>query len=105
MIGIIICKDLVILENVGIVICIYGGVVLNKEEFDLFIDYKMFINIYKKVLIVVVVVKYIYDGDFIILDVGSIVLQMVLLFLCFSNIMVMINSFYIVNVLLELDNE
>lgn len=65
---------MVILEYVGIVICIYGGVVLNKEEFDLFIDYKIFINIYKKELIVEVVVSFIYDGDSIIFDVGSIVL-------------------------------
>lgn len=44
------------LENVGIVICIYGGVVFNKDEVDLLIDYKMLINIYKKVQIVEVVV-------------------------------------------------
>lgn len=47
---------------------------LNKEEFDSFIDYKIFINIYKKELIVEVVVSFIYDGDSIIFDVGSIVL-------------------------------
>lgn len=49
--------------------------------------------------------KYIHDGDSIILDAGSTVLQMVPLLSRFSNITVMTNSLHIVNALSELDNE
>ncbi len=47
----------------------------------------------------------IHDGDSIILDAGSTVLQMVPLLSRFSNITVMTNSLHIVNALSELDNE
>ncbi|MEX8986235.1 DNA-binding transcriptional repressor, partial [Salmonella enterica] len=103
--GTTIRKDLVILENAGTVIRTYGGVVLNKEESDPPIDHKTLINTHKKALIAAAAVKYIHDGDSIILDAGSTVLQMVPLLSRFSNITVMTNSLHIVNALSELDNE
>lgn len=102
--GTTIRKDLVILENAGTVIRTYGGVVLNKEESDPPIDHKTLINTHKA-LIAAAAVKYIHDGDSIILDAGSTVLQMVPLLSRFSNITVMTNSLHIVNALSELDNE
>ena len=50
-------------------------------------------------------VRYIHDGDSLILDAGSTVLQMVPLLSRFNNITVMTNSLHIVNALSELDNE
>lgn len=49
--------------------------------------------------------RYIHDGDSIILDAGSTVLQMVPLLSHFNNITVMTNSLHIVNALSEFDNE
>ncbi|MGK4720519.1 DeoR family transcriptional regulator, partial [Salmonella enterica] len=70
-------NDLVILENAGTVIRTYGGVVLNKEESDPPIDQKTLINTHKKAQIAAAAVKYIQDGDSIIMDAGSTVLKMV----------------------------
>lgn len=67
----------VILENAGTVIRTYGGVVLNKDEADPPIDHKTLINTHKKAQIAEAAVRYIHDGDSIILDAGSTVLQMV----------------------------
>jgi DeoR family glucitol operon repressor len=103
--GTTIRKDLVILENAGTVIRTYGGVVLNKDEPDPPIDHKTLINTHKKALIAETAVHYIHDGDSIILDAGSTVLQMVPLLSRFNNITVMTNSLHIVNALSELDNE
>ncbi len=75
--GTTIRKDLVILEHAGTVIRTYGGVVLNKEESDPPIDHKTLINTHKKELIAEAAVSFIHDGDSIILDAGSTVLQMV----------------------------
>ena len=83
----------------------YGGVVLNKEESDPPIDHKTLINTHKKELIAEAAVGFIHDGDSIILDAGSTVLQMVPLLSRFNNITVMTNSLHIVNALSELDNE
>ncbi len=76
--GTTIRKDLVILEHAGTVIRTYGGVVLNKEESDPPIDHKTLINTHKKELIAEAAVSFIHDGDSIILDAGSTVLQMVM---------------------------
>ncbi|HAI2404779.1 TPA: arabinose-5-phosphate isomerase GutQ [Escherichia coli] len=99
--GTTIRKDLVILEHAGTVIRTYGGVVLNKEESDPPIDHKTLINTHKKELIAEAAVSFIHDGDSIILDAGSTVLQMVPLLSRFNNITVMTNSLHIVNALPE----
>ncbi|CDK93167.1 Glucitol operon repressor [Klebsiella pneumoniae IS33] len=103
--GTTIRKDLVTLENAGTVIRTYGGVVLNKDEADPPIDHKTLINTHKKAQIAEAAVRYIHDGDSIILDAGSTVLQMVPLLSHFNNITVMTNSLHIVNALSEFDNE
>lgn len=103
--GTTIRKDLVALEHSGAVIRTYGGVVLNKDEADPPIDHKTLINTIQKGLIAETAVTYIHDGDSIILDAGSTVLQMVPLLSHFNNITVMTNSLHIVNALSELDNE
>ncbi len=78
---------------------------MNKEESDPPIDHKTLINTHKKELIAEAAVSFIHDGDSIILDAGSTVLQMVPLLSRFNNITVMTNSLHIVNALSELDNE
>ena len=103
--GTTIRKDLVTLEHAGTVIRTYGGVVLNKDESDPPIDHKTLINTAKKARIAEAAVRFIHDGDSIILDAGSTVLQMVPLLSRFNNITVMTNSLHIVNALSELDNE
>lgn len=103
--GTTIRKDLVLLETAGTVIRTYGGVVLSKDEPDPPIDHKALINTEQKQQIADAAVKYIHDGDSIILDAGSTVLQMVPLLQRFNNITVMTNSLHIVNALSELDNE
>ena len=103
--GTTIRKDLVLLENSGAVIRTYGGVVLNKDEADPPIDHKTLINTHQKALIAEAAVKIIHDGDSIILDAGSTVLQMIPLLSRFNNITVMTNSLHIVNALSEFDSE
>lgn len=103
--GTTIRKDLSVLENASTVIRTYGGVMLNKEEADPPVDHKMLINTRKKQLIAATAVNFINDGDSIILDAGSTVLQMVSLLERFSNITVMTNSLHIINALSELNNE
>ena len=103
--GTTIRKDLVLLENSGAVIRTYGGVVLNKDEADPPIDHKTLINTHQKALIAEAAVKFIHDGDSIILDAGSTVLQMIPLLSRFNNITVMTNSLHIVNALSENDCE
>lgn len=78
---------------------------LNKDEADPPIDHKTLINTHKKERIAEVAVGFIHDGDSIILDAGSTVLQMVPMLSRFNNITVMTNSLHIVNALSELDNE
>jgi DeoR family glucitol operon repressor len=103
--GTTIRKDLVALEHAGTVIRTYGGVVLSKEETDPPIDHKTLINTRQKGLIARKAVSFIHDGDSLILDAGSTVLQMVPQLTHFNNITVMTNSLHIVNALAELDNE
>ncbi len=103
--GTTIRKDLVALEHAGAVIRTYGGVVLSKDETDPPIDHKTLINTRQKGEIARTAVSFIQDGDSLILDAGSTVLQMVPLLSHFNNITVMTNSLHIVNALSELDNE
>ena len=103
--GTTIRKVLVILEHAGTVIRTYGGVVLNKEESDPPIDHKTLINTHKKELIAEAAVSFIHDGDSIILDAGSRVLQMVTLLPLFTNITLLPTSLPHVNAHPTLDTE
>ncbi|MGL4860653.1 MAG: glucitol operon DNA-binding transcriptional repressor SrlR [Enterobacteriaceae bacterium] len=103
--GTTIRKDLVVLARAGAVIRTYGGVVLNRDETDPPLDHKTRINSQQKQEIAQAAVQLIDDGDSIILDAGSTVLQMIPLLQQFNNLTVMTNSLHIVNALSELNNE
>lgn len=103
--GTTIRKDLVMLESAGAVIRTYGGVMPNKDEPDPPVSHKALINTHQKALIAAAAVQLIHDGDSIILDAGSTVLQMVPLLARFNNITVMTNSLHIAHALSGLDNE
>jgi len=103
--GTTIRKDLTLLEEEGAVIRTYGGVVLSREEGDQPIDRKTHINTAKKKQIARRAAGLINDGDSLIFDAGSTVLQMVPYLAQFNNITVMTNSLTIVNELVELDND
>lgn len=103
--GTTIRKDLTQLEEEGAVIRTYGGVVLSREEGDQPIDRKTHINTAKKRQIARRAALLIKDGESLIFDAGSTVLQMVPWLAQFNNITVMTNSLSIVNELVELDND
>ncbi|HAT2907849.1 TPA: DNA-binding transcriptional repressor [Serratia marcescens] len=103
--GTTIRKDLTLLEEEGEVIRTYGGVVLSRDDGDQPIDRKTHINTEKKRHIASAAVALIADGDSLIFDAGSTVLQMVPHLAQFNNITVMTNSLTIVNALVELDND
>lgn len=103
--GTTIRKDLTLLEEEGEVIRTYGGVVLSRDDGDQPIDRKTHINTEKKRQIASAAVALIADGDSLIFDAGSTVLQMVPHLAQFNNITVMTNSLTIVNALVELDND
>jgi DeoR family glucitol operon repressor len=103
--GTTIRKDLTLLEDEGEVIRTYGGVVLSRDDGDQPIDRKTHINTEKKRHIASAAVALIADGDSLIFDAGSTVLQMVPHLAQFNNITVMTNSLTIVNALVELDND
>ncbi len=103
--GTTIRKDLTLLEEEGAVIRTYGGVVLSREEGDQPIDRKTHINTGKKLRIARAAINEIQDGDSLIFDAGSTVMQMVPFLSQFNNITVMTNSLHIVNALVELDND
>ncbi|WP_413507943.1 glucitol operon DNA-binding transcriptional repressor SrlR [Serratia proteamaculans] len=103
--GTTIRKDLTLLEDEGEVIRTYGGVVLSRDDGDQPIDRKTHINTEKKRQIAYAAIKLINDGDSLIFDAGSTVLQMVPHLAQFNNITVMTNSLHIVNALVELDND
>ena len=101
-------------SNVGFWIGIVRIAVLNRSGFLMFfyitgamLSYTamVFAMPHKKEQIAEAAVRFIHDGDSIILDAGSTVLQMVPMLTRFSNITVMTNSLHIVNALSELDNE
>lgn len=75
--GTTIRKDLTLLEEEGEVIRTYGGVVLSRDDGDQPIDRKTHINTEKKRHIASAAVALIADGDSLIFDAGSTVLQMV----------------------------
>lgn len=103
--GTTIRKDLTRLQQEGAVIRTYGGVMLNRVEGDQPIDRKTFINTEKKKHIAARAAELISEGDSLIFDAGSTVLQMVPHLARFNNITVMTNSLSIVNELVELDND
>jgi DeoR family transcriptional regulator, glucitol operon repressor len=103
--GTTIRKDLTLLEEEGEVIRTYGGVVLSRDDGDQPIDRKTHINTEKKRQIAYAAIGLINDGDSLIFDAGSTVLQMVPHLAQFNNITVMTNSLHIVNALVELDND
>ncbi|WP_413730067.1 glucitol operon DNA-binding transcriptional repressor SrlR [Sodalis sp. RH22] len=103
--GTTIRKDLTHLQQQGAVIRTYGGVMLTRDEGDQPIDRKTFINIEKKKQIAACAARLISEGDSLVFDAGSTVLQMVPHLAKFNNITVMTNSLSIVNELVELNND
>lgn len=103
--GTTIRKDLTRLQEEGAVIRTYGGVMLNRDEGDQPIDRKTLINTEKKKRIAARAASLISEGDSLIFDAGSTVLQMVPHLARFNNITVMTNSLSIVNELAELDTD
>ncbi|AIU88541.1 glucitol operon DNA-binding transcriptional repressor SrlR [Pectobacterium odoriferum] len=103
--GTTIRKDLTRLQQDGAVIRTYGGVMLNRNEGDQPIDRKTRIHTEKKKRIASRAAGLINEGDSLIFDAGSTVLQMVPHLARFNNITVMTNSLSIVNELVELDND
>lgn len=103
--GTTIRKDLTEMEKRSEVIRIHGGVILSHEEGDQPIDHKTHINSDRKRRIAESAVQLVNDGDSLILDTGSTVLQMVRHLKPFNNITVMTNSLHIVNALMELDGD
>ncbi|QCR37957.1 DNA-binding transcriptional repressor [Nissabacter sp. SGAir0207] len=103
--GTTIRKDLSLLQQEGAVIRTYGGVMLNRDEGDQPIDRKTLINIEKKRRIAAEAAALINEGDSLIFDAGSTVLQMVPHLAQFNTLTVMTNSLSIVNELVELDND
>lgn len=103
--GTTIRKDLTRLQQEGAVIRTYGGVMLNRDEGDQPIDKKTLIHTEKKKRIASCAAELISEGDSLIFDAGSTVLQMVPHLARFNNITVMTNSLNIVNELVELDND
>ncbi len=83
----------------------YGGVMLNREEGDQPLDRKTLINTEKKKHIARRAAELINEGDSLIFDAGSTVLQMVPYLARFNNITVMTNSLTIVNQLVEHDSD
>ncbi|OHY45161.1 glucitol operon DNA-binding transcriptional repressor SrlR [Enterobacter roggenkampii] len=103
--GTTIRKDLTHLQRQSAVIRTYGGVMLTRDEGDQPIDRKTFINTEKKKQIALCAAKLISEGDSLVFDAGSTVLQMVPHLAKFNNITVMTNSLSIVNELVELNND
>ncbi|MBA4822628.1 DNA-binding transcriptional repressor [Pantoea ananatis] len=103
--GTTIRKDLTEMEKRSEVIRIHGGVILSREEGDQPIDHKTHINSDRKRHIAESAIQLVNDGDSLILDTGSTVLQMVRHLKPFNNITVMTNSLHIVNALMELDGD
>lgn len=103
--GTTIRKDLSSLQQEGAVIRTYGGVRLKWDEGDQPIDKKTLININKKKRIAALAAQLINEGDSLVFDAGSTVMQMVPHLARFNNITVMTNSLKIVNELIEFKND
>ena len=109
--GTTIRKDLTVLEANKKVLRTYGSVVLveNEKEADteLPITNKTLINLSQKKKIAKAAVKLLKNGDSLIIDSGSTVLQMIPYLSELNNLTIMTNSLHIINslVALEKDNE
>ncbi|MDP8033384.1 DNA-binding transcriptional repressor [Pasteurella atlantica] len=105
--GATIRKDLTILENSGKVLRTYGSVLLasNDEDRDLPILSKSSINLEIKKKIAKQATMLIEEGDSIIMDTGSTVLQMIPFLSSFDNLTIMTNSLHIINSLVNLDKD
>lgn len=101
--GATIRKDLTALENQKKVLRTYGSVVIVPEENDRPIDLKTHINLTQKQRIGQKAVSLINEGDSIIIDAGSTVLQMVQFLTAFENLSIMTNSLHIINSVVQLN--
>lgn len=98
-------KDLILLEREGTVFRLYGGVVLACKQSDPPITSKAQINTARKKSIARKAVTFINDGDSLIIDSGSTVLQMVPYLTQFKCITVMTNSLLLLNQLVRLGTD
>ena len=107
--GTTIRKDLTALENDNKVLRTYGSVVLSQmndeDEIDLPITNKTTINAVAKMKIGKAAADLIQNGDSIIMDQGSTVLQMVPNLIHFENLTIMTNSLHIINALTSLNTD
>lgn len=108
--GTTIRKDLTVLEEKNKVLRTYGSVVLTNnppnsanEEMELPIINKANINLEAKKKIAQAAVGLLKDGDSIIVDSGSTVLQMVPFLAKLKNLTIMTNSLHFINALTNLD--
>lgn len=98
-------KDLILLEREGTVLRLYGAVMLACEQSDPPITSKAQINTARKKSIARKAVTFINDGDSLIIDSGSTVLQMVPYLAQFKCITVMTNSLLLLNQLVRLGTD
>ncbi|WP_109077180.1 glucitol operon DNA-binding transcriptional repressor SrlR [Aggregatibacter kilianii] len=105
--GTTIRKDLTALEEDNKVLRTYGSVVLtnttNNEESELPIVNKAGINLETKRKIAQAAVELLKDGDSMIVDSGSTVLQMIPFLAKLNNLTIMTNSLHFINALTNLD--
>lgn len=96
--GATIRKDLTVLEQQNKVLRSYGSVImLQEEQNDTSIDHKTHINLHQKQQIAQKACELIQEGDSIIMDAGSTVLQMIPHLAKFENLSIMTNSLHIIN--------
>ncbi|OBX09807.1 transcriptional regulator [Gallibacterium salpingitidis] len=107
--GTTIRKDLTVLEADKKVLRTYGSVVLvegeKEQDGDLPITNKTNINLLQKKKIAKAAVKLLKDGDSLIIDSGSTVLQMIPYLAELNNLTIMTNSLHIINSLVALEKE
>ncbi|WP_150539041.1 glucitol operon DNA-binding transcriptional repressor SrlR [Actinobacillus vicugnae] len=101
--GATIRKDLTLLEKQGKVLRTYGSVVILSEENDQPIELKTGINLTQKQRIGQKAATLINEGDSVIFDAGSTVLQMIPYLTPFENLSLMTNSLTIFNAILGLN--
>lgn len=102
--GATIRKDLTALESERKVLRTYGGVIpITNDEIDLPINNKANINLAIKKKIAKSAVELLQEGDSMIMDAGSTVLQMVPYLEKLDSLTVMTNSLHIINALASLD--
>ncbi|MFC0308859.1 DNA-binding transcriptional repressor [Gallibacterium trehalosifermentans] len=107
--GTTIRKDLTALEADKKVLRTYGSVVLVDHEKDVDTELPMtnktLINLPQKKKIAKAAVKLLKDGDSLIIDSGSTVLQMIPLLAELNNLTIMTNSLHIINNLVAIEKE